>query len=279
MGLEASRSPGGLPHIALLAAVAAATAWGQTPDPREIVRRSVEHDQINWRHMKDYTWIARDVERRLDSAGNVKSEHVDSWETLNLYGEPYHRDLIRDNKSAGPEEQRKMDKLAAKLARETPEQRQRRLEQVDKDVQKNFAFLREVPDLYNFRLEGEGTIDGRAVWIISGVAKPGYPAKSRDARALTKVRGRVWIDKTEYQWVKVEAETTDMISFGVFLARLNPGAKLVFEEVRVNQEVWLPKRIWMSGAGRIGLVKKIATEEEITYSTYRKFSAESKIVP
>ena len=99
--------------------MAAATAWGQTPDPREIVRRSVEHDQINWRHMKDYTWIARDVERRLDSAGKVKSEHVDSWETLNLYGEPYHRYLIRDNKTAGPEEQRKMDKLAAKLARET----------------------------------------------------------------------------------------------------------------------------------------------------------------
>jgi hypothetical protein len=260
-------------------ALVAAAAWGQTPDPREIVRRSVEVDQIKWRHLRDYTWIARDVERRLDSAGKVKSERVDSWETLNLYGESYHRYVIRDNKPAGPDEQRKMDKLAAKLAHETPEQRQRRLEQEDKEVQKNFAFLREVPDIYNIRLEGDGTIDGRAVWIISGVPKPGYQAKSRDARALTKVRGRVWIDKTDYQWVKVEAETTDTISFGVFLARLNPGARLVFEEERVNQEVWLPKRVWMSGAGRIGLVKKIATEEEITYSNYRKFSAESKIVP
>jgi hypothetical protein len=257
---------------------AAAAAWGQTPDVREIVRRSVERDQINWRHLRDYTWTARDVERRLDSSGKVKSERVDSWETLDLYGELYRRYVLRDNKPVGPDEQRKMDQRATKLSRETPEQRQRRVQQADRDIQKTFEFLREVPDIYNARLEGEDTIDGRAVWVVSGVPKAGYQAKSREARALTKVRGRVWIDKADYQWVKVEAETTDTISFGVFLARLNPGAKLVFEEERVNQEVWLPKRIRMSGAGRIGLVKKIVSEEEITYGNYRKFSAESKIV-
>jgi hypothetical protein len=89
----------------------------------------------------------------------------------------------------------------------------------------------------------------------------------------------MWIDKAEYQWVRLEAETTDVISYGVFLARLNPGAKLVFEQARVNDEVWLPRREWVRGSGRIGLVKKLAVEEEVTWSGYRKFSAESKIVP
>jgi hypothetical protein len=89
----------------------------------------------------------------------------------------------------------------------------------------------------------------------------------------------MWIDKAEYQWVRLEGETTDTISYGVFLARLNPGAKLVFEQTRVNGEVWLPRREWVRGSGRIGLVKKIAMDEEITWSNYRKFQAESKIVP
>ena len=59
---------------------------------------------------------------------------------------------------------------------------------------------------------------------------PARRAKSRDAKVLLKLRGRIWIDKATYQWAKVEAETTDTISWGLFLARLNPGASLVFEQ-------------------------------------------------
>jgi hypothetical protein len=265
-----------------IAALAAASAWPgppPQPDAREILRRSIELDQVNWQRMKDYTWVARDVERHLDSAGRVKSEQVNEWETLILYGEPYRRLLIHDGKPASPAEQRKLDRYAAKLERETPRQRQRRLERFEKDREKDREFLREIPDLYDFRLEGDATIDGRAVWVISGAPKPGARPARRDARPLLKIRRRIWIDKTEYQWVRIEAETTDTISFGIFLARLNPGAKLVFEQTRVNDQVWLPRREWMRGFGRIGLLKKVAMEEEITWRNYRKFQVESKIVP
>jgi hypothetical protein len=260
-------------------ALAAAAAWGQAaPDAREIVRRSIEIDQVNWRRMKDYTWTARDLERHLDSAGKMKSEQASEWETLILYGEPYRRMLVNNGKPVADEEQRKLDKYAAKLEHETAEQRQRRLAKFEKEREKDREFLREVPDLYDFKLEGDAVIDGRPVWVISGTPRTGYQPKRRDARPLLKVRGRIWIDKAEYQWVKLEAETTDTISYGIFLARLSPGAKLVFEQTRVNDEVWLPRRMWMRGTGRIGLVKKLALEDEIFWSRYRKFQAESKIV-
>ena len=55
--------------------------------------------------------------------------------------------------------------------------------------------------------------------MISGTPKPGYHAKTRDGAALSKIRGKMWIEKAGYQWVRVEAETIDTISFGVFLAR------------------------------------------------------------
>jgi hypothetical protein len=42
--------------------------------------------------------------------------------------------------------------------------------------------------------------------------------------------------------------------------------------------VWLPKREVMSGSGRLGLLKKIALEQELTWNNYRKFQVESKIV-
>jgi hypothetical protein len=41
----------------------------------------------------------------------------------------------------------------------------------------------------------------------------------------------------------------------------------------------LPKREWLRGSGRIGLLKRVAEDQEITWSHYRKFQVDSKIVP
>ena len=165
------------------------------------------------------------------------------------------------------------------MTRATPEQKQRHAADYEKTRRREREFLREIPDAYDFRFEGNDKIDGHDVWIVSGVPKPGYRAKSRDGAALLKIRGNMWIDKAGYQWVRLEAQTTETISFGLFLARLNPGAKLVLEQTRINDEVWLPKREYLSGSGRIGLVKRVAEDQEITWSDYKKFRVDSKVIP
>ena len=265
----------------LLAAAALASA-ACAQDAREIVRKSVDLDQTNWLRMKDYTWIARSDERHFDSHGEMKSEKKEAWETLILDGEPYRRMLERDGRPLPPGEQRrqqeKLDKLASRLQHETPAQKQRRLAEYEKQRQKDRAFLREIPDAFDVRMEGDAKVDGHDVWVISGAPRAGYRPKDRDAKALLKIRGKLWVDKSSYQWVRLEAETTDTISFGLFLARLNPGAKLLFEQMRVNDELWLPKRLYMKGTGRVGIVKKIALDEEITWQNYRKFQVSSKIL-
>lgn len=263
-----------------LIALAGVRLWAQ--DPREIVRKSVELDQANWLRMKDYTWTAHLLEKHLDSKSNVKSEDSKAWETIVLSGEPHRRMLEHDGKPLPPEEQRKeqekLDQAVAKLDHETPEQKERRLAEYEKKREKNREFLLEIPDIYDFHLDGDAEIDGHQAWVISATPKAGYQPKIHDARPLLKVKGKIWIDKTEYQWLRLEAETTDTISYGLFLARLNPGAKLVFEQTRVNDEVWLPKREYTVGSGRIGLLKKVAMSQELTWTNYRKFQVESKVV-
>src|SRR3984885_696665 len=266
-------------HLAVLLAAAGALC---AQDATVIVRKSVELDQSNWQRMKDYTWIARQTERSLDSSGRVKSEKTDEWETVVIYGEPHHRMLERDGKPLSAPDQRKeqakLDQVVAKREQETAEQRARREADYEKEREKDREFLREVPDLFDFKLLGDDKIDGHDVWVISATPKPGYKPKHSDAKPLLKVRAKMWIDKAEYQWVRVEGETTATISFGLFIARLDPGAKLVFEQTRVNDQVWLPKREVISGAGRLGLVKKLAGEQETTWNNYRKFQVDSKVV-
>ncbi len=251
-------------------------------DAREIVRKSIELDQANWLRMRDYMWVAHETERHLDSDGQVTSQESKAWETVILYGEPHRRILERNGQPLSAEErekqQHKLDQTVAGLEHETPEQRQRRLDEYAKQRQKNREFLNEVPNLYNFQLEGEEKMDGHSVWVISAVPRTDYEPQHRDAKALLKMRGKLWVDKAEYQWVRLEAETMGTISWGLFLARLNPGAKLSFEQTRINNEVWLPKREEMSGSGRLGLVKKIMLQQELIWSNYRKFQTDSRIV-
>jgi len=266
--------------ILLVAASCVAPAFSQ--DAREIVRRSVELDQVNWLRMADYTWVAQSSERHFDSRNHVTSEHQEAWETIVLDGLPYRRMLERDHQPLPAAEQRKqqekLDAAVARLEKETPKEKERRRADYEKSRRREREFLMEVADAYDFHLEGDQKVDGHDVWVISGTPHPGYHAKSREGKALLKIRGRIWIEKAGYEWVRLEAETTETISFGLFLARLNPGAKLVFEQTRVNEEVWLPKREFLSGSGRIGLLKRVAQDQEITWNSYKRFRVESKIV-
>jgi hypothetical protein len=264
----------------LLVLITVAGAWGQ--DPHELVRRSIAQDQLDWVRMKDYTWQAHSVVTHLDSHGKVESTKRETWETLMLDGQPYRRTLERDGKPLNPEdrrsEQKKLDRETRRLSSETPAGKQRRMEEAERRRRGEFAFLSEIPVLFDLRFEGDSTVDGRSVWVVSGVPRPGAKAKSGDAKMLLKLRGRMWIDKATYQWARVEAETTDTISWGLFLARLNSGAKMVFEQTEVNSELWFPKRLLLTGSGRVGLIKRLAQNEEIEWSNYRKFSVDSKIV-
>jgi hypothetical protein len=265
-----------------IALLLVAAAGGQTPDVRELVRRSIAQDQLDWMRMKDYTWRAQSIEKHLDSRGNVQSIKREKWETLILDGLPHRRMLEKDGKPLSPQEERaeqkKLDEAARKIGVETPAQKRQRMLDADRDRKREFAFLSEIPELFDLRLEGETTIGGRPVWVISGAPRPNAQPHSREGRLLMKVRGKLWLDKATCQWAKVEVETTGTISWGVFLARLNPGARLVFEQGQVDEGLWFPKRLFMAGSGRLGLVKKLSQEQEVNWSDYRKFSVDSKLL-
>lgn len=264
----------------LLAIAASLCAQNTKEDAREIIRKSVELDQANWRRAPDYTWTVRRTERRLASDGKVKSEKRESWETVILYGEPHRRFTERNNKPLSSDESRKqqekLDQEIAQLRDETPQRKQHRLAAEEKQRQKDREFLLEIPDVYNLRIEREDKFEGRPVWVISANPKQGYHPKNSDARDLLKIKGTVWVDKAEYQWVRIEAETIDTLTWGLFIGRINPGARLIFDQTRVNDEIWLPKRSFVSGSGRL-IGKKIVMEEEIVWSNFRKFSVESNI--
>ncbi len=248
---------------------------------RDIIRRSTVLDERNFRAARDYTFTEQVVERKLDAAGQERSVSSKIYEIIFLYGVPYRRLVARDGRPLPAEEAREEEnKLARAFSasrRQSPAERERRASEYEKRRERTWAFLREVPEAFDFRLLGEETIRGRPAYVIEAAPKPGYHPHNGEARIFTKLRGKLWIDKAELQWVKGEAETTDTITFGVFLARLAPGSRLEFEQAKVNDEVWLPHRISYAGSGRVALVKTVRAGGEILYGNYRKFQSDFEI--
>jgi hypothetical protein len=262
--------------LSLTLLLAATSAFAQ--DPREIVRISVERDASNFARFKDYTFKNLYVEKRLDKQGKVTNTETELNEVLILGGRPYERLLERDGKPISEKdakkEQEKLDKEAAKRAKETDRDRAK----LEKDRQEERRFAREIPDAFNFKLLGEELRDGLPVWRIQAEPKPGYRPKDRRADLLKKVRGTLWIDKAGYQWVGAEINVIDTISWGWFVLRIPAGAKIDFEQTRVNDEVWLPKNVHIRADAKVGLLKTFRMDVSIAYSDYRKFRTESKIV-
>ena len=263
--------------LTLLVAVAALAQ-----DPREIFRRSVEKDQNNRALRQQYTHIERGTEKEFDKNGNVKSTVTTVRDVTILYGHPFSRLIEKNGKplTAAEEQKQKerLDKFTAKWANETPADREKRRAQRETNRQKNDAFLREIPEAYDLTLVGEEKVDGKDAWVIQAEPHPGYRAKLDGAKYFAKLRGKVWIDKAEYQWVKAEAETIDTISFGLVLFRLYKGSRLQFEQMRVNDEVWMPKMEHVTAGGRLGIFVKASIDQTTTYENYRKFQTDSKVV-
>ena len=94
---------------------------------------------------------------------------------------------------------------------------------------------------------------------------------------LPKIKMTTWIDKADLNWVRVEAEVIDTISFGYFLFRLAKGAHLHMEQVRINNEVWLPRSVRIGGSARVALVKKLNLEQENTFKNFRKFQSDAQL--
>jgi len=76
----------------------------------------------------------------------------------------------------------------------------------------------------------------------------------------------------------MDIECIDTVSLGWFLARVHKGSRIVVEQTRVNDEVWLPKHIAVKVDVRVALLREFDVNEEQTYRDYKKFRATARIV-
>jgi hypothetical protein len=245
---------------------------------RVVADKDLENDKL----LRNYTYVEREIETKVDGKGNTKSSEEHTYDILEIYGEQVQRLTEKDNKplpeKEAAKEDEKIQKIIDKRKNESESERKKREQKEEKDREEDREFVRDVADAYNFTLVGSEAVGGRDTWIIEGEPRPGFVPHAKDAKYLTKFHGRVWIDKSDLQLAKMDVECLDTLSWGLFLARFHKGSRFMLEQTRVNDEVWLPRHVTAKVDVRLALLKNFDVNVEQTYTDYKKFRTSARIV-
>jgi len=249
---------------------------------KDLIQKVAEYDLENNKKVHDYTYSERQEEHKLDGKGAVTSTETKDYDVLQIYGDAVYRLMAKNGKPLSEKEAAKEDdkiqKIIDKRRKESDSDREKRLKKEEKEREEGREFVREVADAYTFTHVGNELIDGRDTYVIAAEPRPGFEPRRKEARILSKIRGKIWIDAMENQWIKLDAEVIDTISFGLFLARLHKGTHIVTEQTHINDEVWLPRHTTVHVDVRLALLKNFNVDVDVTDRDYKKFHAESKIV-
>jgi hypothetical protein len=235
------------------------------PDTRRLVESSVAVTHRHWEARLHYTYIERDEDRRRDPDGRVLLENVDISRTILVNGIPFEALVERDGRPPSAKEERKQKEEIDKLKRETPVERAERLRKQEEDTA---SIFREVPMAFDFRLAGEETVNGRPAYVLQATPHPGYHGQGKYSSMFPKVAGKLWVDKQDLGWIKVEGQVIHPFSMGLFLVRLLRGSQIKMQQTRVNDGIWMPARIEVQADAKIFFVKSLSIDRVMAFSGY-----------
>ena len=232
----------------------------------EIVQKSVVNINTDWAAAPRYDFTEQDVKTRNGKRG------VKAYRVMMMDGSPYNKLIALDNQplstDRAAEEERKAQQEIERRRNESAESRQKRVFEYQRERRQDRALMTEMAKAFDFSLIGEDTVDGRRCFALNATPKSGYKPPNRDTQVLRGMRGKMWVDVDQYQWVKVHAEVFRPVSFGFFFASVKPGTEFTFEQKPVQGNLWLPSHFSMNLNARVFVASRRSTDDE-TYSDYQ----------
>jgi hypothetical protein len=231
---------------------------------------------------KLYTCHLSEEEDKTDSSGNVKSRTVKDYDVFYIGDEQALHLVAKDGQPlAGDEKKREddrfnkrydeLEKKQAELAAD-PKKRAKKEEQDEAQLS---DFLR----AETFTNPRRVMFRGHEVIAFDFAGNPDYRPKKEIDRIIQKLTGVMWVDEQAREVARLEAHFAESVKIGGgLLASLQKGSNIVFEQEKINGEVWLPSYAEVHFAGRIVFVK-LKQNFIDRYSDYKKFRVGATLGP
>ena len=234
-------------------------------DAGTIIRRSVEANAEDWKAAPQFDYFERDREENGETR---------TYEVIMILGSRYERLVAVNGKPLTAEQQAQEEqKLKAAIAerkKESPQEREKRVANYKEERERDHLLMQEMTKAFDFKVVEESRLGNHQVYVLEATPRQGYNPPDNKAKVLTGMRGKLWIDKQTFQWVKVEAHVIQPVSIAGFLARVEPGTRFELEKMPVAAGIWLPSHFAMKAKAKELLVFTHHEHEEETYYGYHR---------
>ena len=248
----------------ILVAVLATASFAQL-DVETIIQRSVEANAVDWKVAPGYDYVERDRQ----PGGGTKT-----YEERMILGSPYERLIAVNGKPLLPEqrgrEQQKLDTTVVERQKESQQERGQRIAKYEKEREGDDLMMEQLTKALDFKLVGEQRLGAQDVYVLKATPRPGYKPPNAEAKVLTGMEGKLWIDKQTFQWVKVEATVIRPVSIGGFLAEVEPGTHFELEKMPLADNIWLPKHFAMKSRAKLLFLFTRKSQADEVYYGYHK---------
>jgi hypothetical protein len=238
------------------------------PEPATLVKEIEAHQRRMDELRENYTFREITVTDQLDPNGAVKGNDSEERDVFFVNGYRVARLVKKNGKELTEGERRseheRIDKLIEKDMNDPPgHSYNRRGENVG---------VSEILPLMKISNPRRLSLNGRSTLAFDFVGDPHAKAHGLAESAAKKITGTVWIDETDREVARLEARFDDTFRIGAgFLASIHKGTSLVFEQSRLDRELWMPAVSEIHLTARELLVKGVRRNIHVKDSDFRRF--------
>ncbi len=239
---------------------------------REVTRNQTALDEIQ----KQYTCHVTEEQESVDSKGRVTSKTIRESEVFNIGGEEVRHLIAKDGKPLeGSEKKREDERFDREFQKQAARDPKKQAKQQEKDDAQISDFLRAI----RFTNPRRERFRGEDVIAVDFGPNPDYKPRKAIENVVHQMAGVVWIDEKARDVARLEAHFSANVKIGGgVVGSLEKGSSFVFEQARINDEVWLPTYDEVHLGGRL-LFLKVKANQIDRYTDYKKFRAETKFTP
>jgi hypothetical protein len=236
------------------------------PDGDTFVQGLVQRHRHREDAVNEYTYDVLEIQDKLDGAGGIKERRTRTFEVFYVKGRPVRRLVAEDGRPLPPERMAKEDRKAREKA-----------EAIGKGTvvtEQVGLRLSAILARYGFRTTGRELVDGRSAIVLDFAPRPGKRNLDSD-NVLRKLAGRLWVDEEEGEVVRARVRNTGGIKIAFGLGASVSSLEIELEFAKVDDAVWLPRKVEALASGRMLLLKGFRTRNSSIYSRYRRFQVDA----
>jgi hypothetical protein len=231
---------------------------------------------------KNYIYRSVETEQEQGSSGQIKKTTVNEYDNFWVSGVPVRRMVKKDGKPLSADEIAKEDERIDKIAAKAAEKRsQADAEGKETDPRGNDEVtVSRLLELGAFTNPRRIELNGRDTIAVDFTGDPRAKTRNRAEEVIRDLAGTAWIDEQDHILSRVEGHFVNSFKIaGGLVASVQKDTHFSMEQIKVNDEVWLPARFEGQGSFHALLFFGFNGSAQIVNSDYRKFRATARILP